>query len=74
LNVDQLSNFIESGKLETEITIEDLITAGLIHKNGKVKLLGNGEIEQKVAIEVHACSNSAREKVEKAGGTVTIVS
>ena len=74
LNVDQLSNFIESGKLETEITIEDLIAADLIHKNGKVKLLGNGEIDQKVTIEVHACSNSAREKVEKAGGTVTVVS
>lgn len=74
LNIDQVGKFIESGKLTSEITIDDLVAAGIIHSNGKVKLLGNGEIEVKVTIEVHACSDSAREKVEKAGGTITVVS
>ena len=74
LNIDQVVNFIESGKLSDEITLDDLITAGIIKKGGKVKLLGSGSIEDKISIEVHACSDSAKEKVEKAGGEVTIVS
>ena len=44
----------------------------MVHKNDKVKLLGRGDLEQKFEIEVHAASGSAREKVEKAGGTITI--
>jgi large subunit ribosomal protein L15 len=36
-------------------------------------MLGRGEIDQKIEIEVHACSKSAREKVEDAGGSVTII-
>ncbi len=38
-----------------------------------VKVLGNGEISQKVNLEVNAISKSAREKIDKAGGSVTLV-
>ncbi|MDC3297263.1 uL15 family ribosomal protein, partial [Balneolaceae bacterium] len=67
-----IAEYIDAGKLETTITLADLVVAGLAHKNDKVKLLGRGDLEQKFEIEVHAASGSAKEKVEKAGGTVTI--
>ncbi|MTI89398.1 MAG: 50S ribosomal protein L15 [Balneolaceae bacterium] len=73
INVHTIGEFIEAGKLETTITLEDLVNAGLAGKNDKVKLLARGELDQKIEIEVHAASKSAQEKVENAGGTLTIV-
>lgn len=74
LNVQKIADFVEAGKLSEEISIEDLVNAGLVGKKEKIKLLGSGEIEKKVSIEVHASSESAKKKVEDAGGTVTIIS
>lgn len=73
LNVQNLSNFIEAGRLTETVTIDDLVTNGLVHKNARVKLLGTGEIDKKVSVEVHACSKTAKEKIEAAGGSVTII-
>lgn len=73
INLDSLQGFIEAGKLDETVTLEDLRQAGLIGKQEKVKLLGRGEIDKKVEIEVHACSKSARDKIEKAGGSITTV-
>lgn len=74
LNVQTVADFIEAGKLKEEISFSDLVASGLIDDKSRVKLLGDGEIDAKVSIEVHACSKSAKEKVEKAGGSVTIIS
>lgn len=73
LNVDTLNQWVADKKLDTKIEINALRDAGLVGKAKKVKLLGRGEIDQKVEIEVHACSDSAKQKVEDAGGSVTIV-
>ena len=73
LNVQVVAEFIEAGKLNDTITLADLVESGLAHKNDKVKLLGRGELKAKFTIEVHAASKSALEKVEKAGGSVTII-
>ena len=56
----------------TEVTPESLVEKGLL-KNTKidVKILGSGEITKKLTIRVHAISATAREKIEKAGGSVT---
>ena len=50
-----------------------MVEKGLL-KNTKtdVKLLGNGDLEKKLTVRVHAISATAREKVEKAGGTVSL--
>lgn len=72
VNTGTIQLFIEAGKLDKTITISDLQEAGLMGKNDLVKLLGDGEIEEKVEIEVHNVSKSAKKKVEDAGGTVTI--
>lgn len=74
LNVQKLSDYIEAGKLGENVSIQDIFDAGLADVKQRVKLLGNGEIDKKVDIEVHACSESAKKKIEDAGGSVTILS
>jgi len=73
INVHTISEFIEAGKLDAKISIDDLVNIGLAHKEDRIKLLGRGELDKKIDIEVHAASKSAEEKVDKAGGSLTIV-
>ena len=70
VNVGSLDRFDDGA----EVTPESLVEKGLI-RNTKtdVKLLGNGDLKKKLTIRVHAISATAREKVEKAGGTVTLL-
>src|SRR6266566_106336 len=57
-----------------EVTPETLKAKGLIRSVRKdVKLLGVGELSKPLAITVHGASASAREKVEAAGGTLTLL-
>jgi large subunit ribosomal protein L15 len=57
-----------------EVTPESLKAKGLIRTIRKdVKLLGVGELSKKLKITVHAASATAREKVEAAGGTLTLL-
>ncbi|PAU92688.1 50S ribosomal protein L15 [Aliifodinibius salipaludis] len=73
VNTGTIQLFVEHGKLEENITLEDLRNAGLAGKNDLVKLLGDGDIEASIDIEVHNASKSAQEKVEEAGGSITFV-
>ncbi len=73
LNIQTISEFIEAEKLTNTVTISDLVAAGLAHKNDRVKLLGRGDLDVKIEVEVHAASKSAIEKVEKAGGKVNVI-
>src|SRR5919197_339599 len=70
VNVGSLDAF-DNG---AEVTPESLVEQGLI-KNTKtdVKLLGNGELKKKLTVRVHAISATAREKVEAAGGSVSLL-
>jgi large subunit ribosomal protein L15 len=45
----------------------------LLSKTEKVKVLGTGELTSKVNVSVHAISETAKQKIEALGGTVTIV-
>jgi large subunit ribosomal protein L15 len=67
VNVRDLERFDDGD----EVTPETLVAAGVI-KNTKtdVKILGAGELSKKLAVSAHAFSATAREKIEKAGGTV----
>jgi large subunit ribosomal protein L15 len=70
VNLKDLDRF-EAGD---EVTPETLKAKGLIRSVRKdVKLLGVGELSKKLTISVHAASASAREKVEAAGGTLTLL-
>jgi large subunit ribosomal protein L15 len=70
VNVGALDAFDDGA----EVTPEALVEKGLI-RNTKtdVKLLGNGELKKKLTIRVHAISATAREKVERAGGSVSLL-
>jgi large subunit ribosomal protein L15 len=70
VNVAALERF-DAG---AEVTPESLVEAGVL-KNTKidVKILGNGEVTKKLTVRVHAISATAREKIEKAGGTVDLL-
>jgi large subunit ribosomal protein L15 len=70
VNVRDLDRF-EAGD---EVTPESLVEKGLI-KNTKidVKLLGDGKVSKRLIVRVHGISAGAREKIEKAGGTVELL-
>ena len=69
VNLRDLDRVFDDG---AEVTLEAMIEKGLI-KNSKtdVKILGQGELKKKLAVTAHAFSASAREKIEKAGGSAT---
>ena len=65
---------LEEIKADKEITPQSLYEMRMIRKkNVPVKLLGMGELKKKIEISVNAASKSAQEKVEKAGGKVTLL-
>jgi len=70
VNIRDLDRF-EAGE---EVTPETLKAKGLIRSVRKdVKLLGVGDLTKKLTISVHSASATAREKVEAAGGTLTLL-
>jgi large subunit ribosomal protein L15 len=70
VNVSDLEARFQSG---AEVTPESLRAAGLATRRYPVKVLGKGEIETKLTVRAHAFSATAREKIEKAGGTCEVI-
>jgi large subunit ribosomal protein L15 len=71
VNVAALEERFDAG---AEVTPEALLDKGLIRSTRvDVKLLGQGELTKTLSIAVHAASASAREKVEAAGGSLTLL-
>lgn len=69
INLGDLDQF-KAGSTVTEQMLRD---AKLIRGNvAGVKILGGGELKHGLTIEAHKVSASAREKIEKAGGTITL--
>jgi large subunit ribosomal protein L15 len=59
-------------RLDGDVTPEVLKEAGLIRNTRfDVKILGYGDLTKKLSVSAHLFSASAREKIEKAGGTIT---
>ncbi len=57
-----------------EVNADSLKTKNLVRKkNAKIKILARGELDFPVTVAVQAVSKKAKELLEKAGGTVTIV-
>ena len=70
VNVDILNRF-EDG---AEVTAETLLASGAISKIADgVKLLGNGELTKKLNVKVNAVSETAKAKIEAAGGSVEVI-
>lgn len=69
INVRQLNRFNDGER----VTTETLRAHHLISTTGIVKLLGDGALTKRVTVVVHRASNSAKEKVAKAGGAVELI-
>lgn len=76
VNVGRLAQMIRDGRLDAgeELTPEVLAEAGAVRKPERVKVLGEGEIDEALDVSAHAFSASAKEKIEAAGGSTTVLS
>ena len=72
-NLSQISDLLTADRVTAPVTPEQLVEAGLARPEDRIKILGGGDIAGAVNISAHACSRSARAKVEKAGGSIEIV-
>ena len=64
---------LQEKNLKGDIDPDVLQQNGLTRKKGLVKVLGNGDITNTVNIKVHVVSESAKKKIEDAGGTVEVI-
>jgi large subunit ribosomal protein L15 len=71
VNVARLGQLFEAG---AEVTPDELVRRRVVRKSLPVKILGQGELDRALTVRAHAVSASAREKIERAGGTVEIIS
>jgi large subunit ribosomal protein L15 len=71
VNLNDLERRFDAG---TEVTLDALKAHGLTKRKGvSVKVLGGGELTKKLTVHAHAFSASARDAIEKAGGTTQVV-
>jgi len=76
INLGNLQEFIDNKKIKNSDTINlDLLKKlKIINKNtDKIKILGSGEIKEKISIHVDQISKSAKEKIDKIGGIIKLL-
>jgi large subunit ribosomal protein L15 len=69
VNVGRLAEYAAEGK----VSPDTLAAKGLIEKDARIKVLGDGAMDQKLEVHAHAVSATAREKIESAGGSIVII-
>ena len=77
INLDKLQKLYDKKKInqDTIINISELQKIKLLKKNyTKIKILGNGELKNKIKLEVDFISKAAKKKVEDVGGSVIVKS
>ena len=75
LNLDKIQKLVDKKKLDlsSQINIETLKKAKVINSSSnKIKILGSGDINIKINLNIDFISKSAKEKLEKAGGIVSL--
>ena len=75
INLNKIQNLIETKKIntDTQININVLKKNKIISKSfSKIKVLGSGEIKDKIDLNVDFVSKSAKEKLEKVGGIISL--
>ena len=69
VNAGRLAELFPAGGT---VGVDELVAAGAVRRGGPVKVLGNGDLAGvKIDVTAHAFSDSAREKITAAGGSVT---
>src|SRR6476660_3531592 len=69
VNLDRINELFPEG---ATVTVEDLVAKGAVRKDKPVKVLGQGDLSVAVQVSAQAFSGSAKDKIEAAGGSVTI--
>ncbi len=69
VNISKLSRFDDGSKVDGEA----LLAAGLVRAGEEIKVLGTGDLKRKLTVEAHSFSISAREAIEKLGGSVKVL-
>ena len=76
INISDIENFLKNKKIkiQDEINIKNLTEKKLINKKyNKLKILGSGDIKERLKIKTDFISKSAKLKIEKAGGVITLL-
>ncbi|MCS6834128.1 MAG: 50S ribosomal protein L15 [Flammeovirgaceae bacterium] len=71
LNVDRLQKISQKHNI-TSFDTETFVKLGIIARRQKVKILGKGDLSLALQVKAHAFSASAKEKIEKAGGSAIV--
>ena len=69
VNLDRINALFPDGG---QVTVDELVAKGAVRKGQPVKVLGQGDISVKVDVTANAFSASAKEKIEAAGGSVSV--
>lgn len=74
-NVRRIQILVDEKRLDPDepVTPEVLEDVGAVRDAERVKILGDGDLEAALEIEAHAFSASAKEKIEDAGGSTTVL-
>ena len=56
-----------------DFNMDSMKKLSMVKKSDKVKILGNGELNSKISVSVHAISATAKEKIEALGGSVQLI-
>lgn len=72
INISTLQ-MLATDKNISDITPEVFIANGLARKKSLIKILAKGELTAKVNVTAHAISQKAKEAIENAGGTITLI-
>ena len=76
INLSKIQEILEKNKIlpNSKLNLSILQKSQLVNKKySKLKLLGSGDIKEKLNIETNFISNSAKEKIEKLGGKVILI-
>ncbi len=69
VNISKLSRFDDGTKVDAEA----MLAAGLVRAGEEIKILGTGDLKRKLTVEAHSFSITAREAIEKRGGSVKVL-
>jgi large subunit ribosomal protein L15 len=69
VNLSKLSRFEDGSRVDAEVLLE----AGLVRAGQEIKILGTGDLKRKLTVEAHSFSITAREAIEKSGGSVKVL-
>lgn len=69
VNLSTLEELAERKKL-SKIDMQTLVDAGLVSRNGLVKILGNGKLTKKLDVKAHAFSTTAQKAIEELEGSI----